>query len=158
MLSMAEVYLGMGSNIEPREEYISRAVAALSTTPQVKVEAISDIIETEPWGFASESKFLNCVVKILVNNQITPQGLLETCKKIEAELGRKEKTEYTPDGCRIYHSRTIDIDILIYGHERINESNLVVPHPLMKERDFVMTPLKKVVSKEIREEYPEIFS
>ena len=102
----------------------------------------SSLIETEPWGFESDNKFLNGV--ILCETTLTPRQVLRATQKIERELGklRKHSTRRTP--LSIYHDRPIDIDILLYDDLTIDEPDLKIPHPLMHERDFVMIPLKEI--------------
>ena len=114
------------------------------------VVAVSNIYETEPWGFESQQKFMNAVVLYELD---LPQGynpeaeglmILEVCKDIERRLGRTGKPQYNEQGERIYTSRPIDIDILLFGDNRIDCEELTVPHKLMYERDFVMIPLKEI--------------
>ena len=89
-----EVYLGLGSNQGDRNLYIEKALSMLDSTPGVRVEEESSVIETEPWGFESENSFLNCAVRVNVDSTVSPESLLETCKEIETELGRNEVMEY----------------------------------------------------------------
>ncbi len=152
-----EVYLGLGSNIGDRKLFIDNALSLLAKEEGVSVDAVSRIIETEPWRFESDEKFLNCTVRVSVNENVTPEKLLGICKNIERNLGRNETVEYDDSGNRKYHSRTIDIDILLYGTRRIDTENLKIPHPLMKDRDFVMIPLREIVSDETREAFQDIF-
>lgn len=151
-------YLGLGSNAGDRMANIERAVKMLGEAEGVTVDKVSDIIETEPWGFTSEEKFLNCAVRVVVAADVTPSGLLDLCKRTERMLGREDSPEYDASGGRIYHSRTIDVDILLYGRERLRTDRLTIPHPLMKERPFVMVPLRRIVSSDTEEAFPEIFS
>ena len=102
------------------------------------VERESSFIETEPWGFSSPNKFLNCCVKVVT--ALAPRQLLEATQRIERELGRTMKSE---DG--VYHDRVIDIDILLYDDITVDEPDLKIPHPLMGERDFVMVPLREIL-------------
>ena len=73
-------------------------------------------------------------------------------------MGRDEVIEFDSDGKRLYHSRSIDIDILLYGKQNIDNEILTIPHPLMVERDFVMIPLRQIVSEEEKEAFPEVFN
>jgi len=107
-----------------------------------EVEAKSTVIETEPWGFESKNKFLNAAIR--VNTSLTPRQVLETTQQIEREMGRTQKSVN-----KEYHDRIIDIDILLYDDITIDEPDLKIPHPLMQERDFVMTPLREVAKSEI---------
>lgn len=103
-----------------------------------KVVRTSRFIETEPWGFVSEHRFLNAC--ICVETLLSPRQVLEATQRIERQLGRKRKSE---NG--VYHDRPIDIDILLFDDMHINEPDLVIPHPLMQERDFVMIPLREIL-------------
>ena len=96
----------------------------------------SSLIETEPWGFQSPNKFLNAV--ILCETERTPCEVLRLTQKIERDMGRKK-----PIGGQ-YKDRPIDIDILLYDDITVDEPDLKIPHPLMQERDFVMTPLNEI--------------
>jgi 2-amino-4-hydroxy-6-hydroxymethyldihydropteridine diphosphokinase len=135
------IYLGLGSNLGNREENILRAVKIIQELVGT-VECQSALFDTEPWGFSSENRFLNAVVR--VKTSLTPREVLETTKKIEKSLGRKKKSQ-TKNGRAVYHDRLIDIDILLYDHLTVDEPDLKIPHPLMLERDFVMIPLQQVL-------------
>ena len=93
--------------------------------------------ESKPWGFRSDHDFLNCVV--CVSTTLTPRRLLLATQRIERNMGRTQKST---DGT--YHDRIIDIDILLYDDLNIAEPDLVIPHPLMHERPFVMEPLNEI--------------
>lgn len=105
-----------------------------------EVERQSSLYETEPWGFDSPNKFINACVCCVTT--LSPHQLLAITQHIERELGRTEKTK---DG--EYHDRIIDIDILLYDDLCVNSPNLVIPHPHMHERAFVMTPLREILDK-----------
>ena len=137
---MHNVYLGLGSNQGDREEYIRKAISLIGERVG-EVLRQSSLIETEPWGFQSENKFLNGV--ILVATRRTPRGVLRTTQKIERELGRR-KIVNCQSVNRQYHDRPIDIDILLYDDLHIDEPDLKIPHPLMHQRDFVMIPLQEL--------------
>ena len=137
-----EVYLGLGSNLGDREENMRKAVELIGQHVGAVVRR-SSLIETEPWGFESDNRFLNGV--ILCETTLTPQQVLKETQRIERELGRKRKTKVAQH----YHDRPIDIDILLYDDLHIDEPNLKIPHPLMHERDFVMIPLKEIMNKEL---------
>ena len=103
----------------------------------------SSLIETEPWGFESENKFLNGV--ILCETTLTPRQLLKATQKIERDLGRKKHISHLiPSTPRLYKDRPIDIDILLYDDLVVDEPDLKIPHPLMHQRDFVMIPLEEI--------------
>ena len=156
MSGAVDVYLGLGSNQGNRRENIDSALSMLDSNEKIHVDKVSDIIETEPWGFAAEQNFLNCVARVQVEKTLTPEEMLDVCKGIERNLGREENIEFGPDGKRVYHSRPIDIDILLFGNERVHSGRLDIPHPLMGERDFVMIPLRQVETEELRVAFPEL--
>ena len=131
------VYLGLGSNVGNRQQYIQRAVTLISERIGTILRQ-SSLIETEPWGFQSQTRFLNGV--ILCSTTLTPRQVLRITQQIERLLGRTVKSRGKGD----YHDRTIDIDILTYDDITVDEPDLKIPHPLMHERDFVMKPLNEV--------------
>ncbi len=137
---MHNVYLGLGSNLGDREEYIRKAISLIGERVG-EVLRQSSLIETEPWGFQSENKFLNGV--ILVSTALTPREVLQATQKIERTLGRR-KIVNCQSVNRQYHDRPIDIDILLYDDLHIDEPDLKIPHPLMHQRDFVMIPLQEL--------------
>lgn len=141
MIDKHKVFLGLGSNLDDREENIRKAISLIGERVGLVIRQ-SSLIETEPWGFESDNKFLNGV--ILCETTLTPRQVLRATQKIERELGklRKHSTRRTP--LSIYHDRPIDIDILLYDDLTIDEPDLKIPHPLMHERDFVMIPLKEI--------------
>lgn len=141
MTDKHKVYLGLGSNLGDREDIIRKAISLIGERVGLVIRQ-SSLIETEPWGFESDNKFLNGV--ILCETTLTPRQVLRATQKIERELGklRKHSTRRTP--LSIYHDRPIDIDILLYDDLTIDEPDLKIPHPLMHERDFVMIPLKEI--------------
>ena len=131
------VFLGLGSNLGDRQANIQRAIELISERVGEVIRR-SSLIETEPWGFESENKFLNGV--ILCETSLTPRQVLRKTQKIERDMGRKKKTV----NCQLYSDRPIDIDILLYDDLTVDEPDLKIPHPLMQERDFVMIPLKEI--------------
>ena len=132
---MAIVYLGLGTNIGNRRGNLVKA-AALLTERVGDILALSGFMETEPWGFDSENLFLNAAIKM--ETPLTPDELLSATQAIEREMGREKKSDGT------YHDRVIDIDILLYDNRVIEQPGLIVPHPLMQERLFVMAPLAEI--------------
>lgn len=142
-MKLISTYLAFGSNLGDKEQNIRRAVAMVEQRIG-HVEALSSMLQTEPWGFSSTNFFVNAAARVLTS--LTPHELLAATQAIERELGRTEKSV---DGR--YHDRLIDIDILMYGGVRIDEPALTVPHPLMLQRDFVMIPLREVLDAEGRE-------
>ena len=133
-----------------RAANIENAVSLLNIELKTPYKAISSLLETEPWGFESEQKFLNAAVhyELQLKEGYNPEAealmILEICKDIERRLGRKEGVEYNEAGERVYHNRPIDIDILLFGDHKIDCPELTIPHKLMYERDFVMIPLKEI--------------
>ena len=131
------VYLGLGTNLGDKQKNLNDAIRMLEN--QVgEVEKVSSVIETEPEGFKSDNMFLNAVVK--VRTALSPFELLDITQDVEKSLGRKEKSS---NG--IYHDRVIDIDILLYDDIKISTPRLVIPHPRMAQREFVMTPLTEIL-------------
>ena len=139
------VYLGLGSNLGDREQTIRQAVGLIGERVGEVVRQ-STLIETEPWGFTSENRFLNGV--ILVETSLKPRELLKVTQQIERNLGRKAKTHLLPPSTSHYppkyKDRPIDIDILLYDELTVDEPGLKIPHPLMTEREFVMKPLAEI--------------
>ena len=134
---MHKVYLSLGTNLGNRKRNIREAIEKIEELVGV-VERQSALYETKPWGFSSPNDIINACV--LVDTILAPRQLLEATQKIECEMGRVGKSV---DG--EYHDRIIDIDILIYDDLKVNEPDLVIPHPLMEEREFVMIPLKEIL-------------
>ena len=132
-----KVYLGLGSNLGNRKAILNEAFSLIQKRVGEVVRQ-SSFLETEPWGFTSHNKFLNAC--ICVNTQYSPRQILKTTQAIEKDMGRCHKTVNHQ-----YHDRIIDIDILMIDDLNIDDSDLKVPHPLMKERDFVMIPLKEIM-------------
>lgn len=135
---MHTVYLSLGSNLGNRRRVMRETLQLLSQKVGNVVKT-SSLYETEPWGFASPNMFLNACVK--VETPLSPRCLMEVTQEIERHLGRINKSE---NGT--YEDRIIDIDILLYDDIVVDEPDLKIPHPLMNERDFVMTPLKEILN------------
>lgn len=131
------VYFSIGSNIGNRKRLIHNAIELLGNRVGPVLRQ-SSLIETEPWGFSSPNMFLNACV--CCQTTLEPSQVLRVAQAIEKELGRTGKTV---DGD--YCDRVIDIDILLYDDVHIDEPDLKIPHPLMHQRDFVMTPLKEIL-------------
>jgi len=154
-----ELYLSLGTNLGDRNAKLQNALLQLNK--EFGSPVLSDVIETEPWGFESSEKFLNAVVRY----EVIPEGnlteyafhILELCKEIEFRMGREQRPLYDIEGKRLYYSRPIDIDILFLGELKINSHHLCIPHISMKERDFVMIPLRQIASESIKNSFPEIF-
>ena len=131
------VYLGLGTNLGDKQKNLNDAIRMLENLVG-EVEKVSSVIETEPEGFKSDNMFLNAVVK--VRTALSPFEILDITQDVEKSLGRKEKSS---NG--IYHDRVIDIDILLYDDIKISTPRLVIPHPRMAQREFVMTPLTEIL-------------
>ena len=147
-----ELYLGLGSNQGDRELNIEHAVSMLNVELKTPYKAISSLIETDPWGFESQQKFMNAVVlyELDLPEGYNPEAeglmILEICKDIERRMGRISGPQYDEKGERLYTDRPIDIDILLFGDNKIDCEELTVPHKLMWEREFVMVPLKEIAT------------
>ncbi len=147
------LYLSLGSNMGDRRQNIEDAISLLNVELKTPYTAVSSFIETEPWGFESDEKFINAAVlyelELPEGYNAEAEGLmiLEKCKGIERMMGRTGEPQYDEKGERVYASRPIDIDILLLGDDRIDCEELIVPHKLMYERDFVMIPLNELMER-----------
>jgi len=126
------VYLGLGSNMGNRQDNLNRALDFLSQ--RLRVEKISSVYDTEPIGNVQQPRFLNLVCQVYT--RLAPMGLLILAKGIELKLGRTSGKSNAP--------RPIDIDILFYGNEIIETPELIIPHPRVAERAFVLVPLAEI--------------
>ena len=129
-LEIENIFLGLGSNQGDRELNLKNSIKLLNSRVG-KVLNTSGIYESEPWGFKNQNYFLNQVIEI--ETHIDPNDLLNICKNIEYDMGRKPEIRWG--------KRVIDIDILYYQSKIINQEKLIIPHKLMHERKFVMIPL-----------------
>jgi len=123
------VYLCLGTNLGERLDNLKAAIAALP--PHVHPLTLSPIYETEPWGYPDQPPFLNQVVK--AETKLTPEALLTYLKALETTLGRQSSFRYGP--------RLIDLDILLYDDLILETPDLIIPHPHLHERGFVLVPL-----------------
>ena len=128
---MATAFVGIGSNLGDRESNLRRAIELLSAEDGVEVVAVSEIRETDPVGPVEQGPFLNGAVE--VETSLGPHELLGRLLSVENRLGRVRSERWGP--------RTIDLDLLLYGGERVDEAGLTVPHPRLHERRFVLEPL-----------------
>ncbi|MGA2915961.1 MAG: 2-amino-4-hydroxy-6-hydroxymethyldihydropteridine diphosphokinase [Sedimentisphaerales bacterium] len=128
-------YIGLGSNLGSREKNIRKALDALAADKHIKLFRISSIIETKPLAEKKQRNYLNCVAGIKTNFKAI--SLLKVLKKIEVKLGRKESKEK-------WLSRTIDLDILLFGNKTIHKKNLIIPHRQMHLRSFVLKGLCEI--------------
>lgn len=129
-----QAFLGLGSNLGDREALLRAAVAELDAADGVRIVAKSSLYETPPWGPVPQGPYLNLCVGI--ETALSASELLELCLAIERVHGRERLVRWGP--------RTLDIDLLVYGEARIDEPKLVVPHPRMLERAFVLVPLAEI--------------
>ena len=151
-MEKVDLYLSLGSNQGDRRHNIETALSLLNVEFKKPYKAVSSFIETEPWGFDSDDKFINAAVRYELefpkgyNAEAEALMILEICKDIERRLGRTGAPQYDEKGDRVYTSRPIDIDILLFGENKIDCPELTIPHKLMHERDFVMIPLNEIKS------------
>lgn len=131
--NLQAVHLLLGSNLGNRKEILDKAINLLSQKVGVIILRSKDY-ETAPWGVTNQPDFLNLVVSI--QTRLKPLQILEITQSIENQLGRIRKEKWG--------ARLIDIDILFYGNEIIDEPNLKIPHPLLQERDFALSPLAEI--------------
>ena len=131
MTNSATVYLGLGSNVGNRQENLERALGFLSE--RLRVVKVSSIYDTEPLGNVNQPRFLNLVCQVYTT--LVPTALLALAKGIESKLGRTGKSNAP---------RPIDIDILFYGDQVMKTPELVIPHPRLAERAFVLVPLAEI--------------
>lgn len=136
---MTCAYLALGSNLGDRAARLQHAVDGLNGDPAVSVVAISRVYETDPVGGPPDQPlYLNAVVAI--ETELGARELLDLAKRLEADAGR----EPDPQRRERWGPRELDVDVLLVGHERIDEPDLTVPHPRMAERPFVLAPLEDV--------------
>ena len=128
---MPIVYLGLGSNMHDPPAQLEAAVAALRLLPSTHVRRVSHLYTSKAWGKTDQPDFLNMVVEI--DTDLSPASLLHAIKQIEVTQGRTPGERWGP--------RPVDIDILLYDNQEINTPTLVIPHPRMWERAFVLRPL-----------------
>ncbi|MFC0216094.1 2-amino-4-hydroxy-6-hydroxymethyldihydropteridine diphosphokinase [Paenibacillus chartarius] len=129
-------YIGLGSNINRREDYLALAVEALAAHSGLELLGQSSIYETDPVGYTEQPPFLNMVAAVAT--RLSPKELLAALLDIERSLGRTRTIRWGP--------RTIDLDLLLYGERQVSEPELTVPHPRMGERAFVLVPLLEVMN------------
>jgi len=163
---MHEVYLSLGSNLGDREQQLKQAIRFIDERIGEVVRQ-SSFIETEPWGFQSDHRFLNAAICCLTDK--TPREVLQLTQQIERDLGKTkahatrrapqssalspQPSSITPHPSALspqpsYFNRPIDIDILLYDDWKVSEPDLNIPHPLMHQRDFVMIPLKEIMTEQ----------
>jgi len=131
---MVLCYIGLGSNLGDRQQYIKAALRKMKSLTRTKVRKVSSIIESEPQGGPVQGPYLNAVVEL--ETDLGPYQLLAELQSIESALGRVRTTVNGP--------RTVDLDILTYGDVCMEEEALCIPHPRILEREFVIVPLKEI--------------
>jgi 2-amino-4-hydroxy-6-hydroxymethyldihydropteridine diphosphokinase len=127
-------YLSLGSNIGERKAQLEKALHFLEDEESIELLHVSSFYETKPVGVTDQPDFLNMAAAI--RTSLSPENLLHVTQSIEKKLGRQRKEKWGP--------RTIDIDILLYAEEQINLASLIVPHPRLQERAFVLVPLEEI--------------
>lgn len=128
---MNKSYLGLGTNIGDRLNYLNQALNILNSHSNIKISKKSKLYETKAWGYTEQADFLNMCVEI--ETDLDPNDLLHVCQDVEKKLNRERKIRWGP--------RTIDVDILLFNDIILQEENLEIPHPRIKERAFVLIPL-----------------
>ncbi len=132
---MTLAYIGIGSNVGDRTDFVRRAVLGLEGTEGIVVKKVSSLYETEPIGGLPQRSFINAVAQLDVD--LDPHELLAACKDIERQIGRE------PSDIR-WGPRVVDLDLLTYGEEKISEPDLEIPHPQIRSRRFVLVPLLEI--------------
>ena len=130
---MTLAYVALGSNLGDREDTLRRALEALAAEPGIEVVAVSRFIDTEPVGYLDQPRFLNGAAAL--ETALPARELLERLLAVEGRFGRRR------DDVPLQGSRTLDLDLLLYGDAEIDEPGIRVPHPRMHERRFVLEPL-----------------
>lgn len=131
---MKKIFISLGSNYGQRQEMLEKAIQLFQNHDFVLFEQVTVFYESEVWGKRDQAAFLNAVMS--ARTMLSPGELLAFCQKIEKKLGRVCKADFGP--------RCIDLDILLYGEDVICEENLMIPHPLLHERAFVLKGLNEL--------------
>lgn len=129
-----EAYLSIGSNIGDKEANLNEAIDRLNSVNEIVVEKVSSFIVTEPWGYEEQEEFVNGAVKL--KTMLSPRELMKTLLSIEADMKRERIVRWGP--------RIIDLDIIFYDDLISNEEDVILPHPRMEEREFVLRPLMEL--------------
>ena len=138
MKESTTAYIGLGANLGERELTVRQALEEIDRLPETSVAKVSRFHETEPVGVVDQPDFINAVAR--VETVLSARELLDELLRIERQLGRRREREQR------WGPRTIDLDLLLFGSERIDEDGLVVPHPRLLERPFVTEPLREVMT------------
>lgn len=131
----SNVFIALGTNQGDRERNLLRAVAEIGKLPQTRITALSGFYDTEPVGPVEQPNFLNAVIR--VETSLTPRGLLTELQRIETEVFRRKRDVH-------WGPRSLDLDILLYGDLILDDEGLVIPHPRLNERRFVLVPLAEI--------------
>ena len=134
-----KAYIGLGSNMGDRESYLNHAIEAIDSLEDVNVCKKASILETEPYGYLNQDRFLNTV--ICVETLLDPEELLDRLMQIEKDAGRTREIHWGP--------RTLDLDILLYDDSILTSTKLVIPHPGIEKRKFVLDPLCEIAPYEV---------
>ena len=129
-----KVYIGLGSNIGDKEKYLKEAINKISIEKNIEIGKQSSFITTKPWGYLDQEDFLNAVIEI--ETIIEPEELMDLLLKIEEELDRERTIKWGP--------RTIDLDIIMYDDLISSDEKVILPHPRMHEREFVLKSLNEI--------------
>ena len=132
-------YIGLGSNMGDREEYLKQAIIAIDSLEDVRVCQQASIRETEPYGYLDQDPFLNTVISL--ETLLEPEELLAKMMQIEKEAGRTREIHWGP--------RTLDLDILLYDDQVLTSPDLIIPHPGIEKRSFVLDPLCEIAPYEV---------
>lgn len=128
---MNKAYLGLGTNMGDKQAYLKEACKIISDNPNINIVKISKVYKTKAWGYTNQDDFLNICIEVDTN--LSPEELLEVCHEVENKLNRVRVIRWGP--------RTIDVDILFFNNIISTDENLILPHPRIKERAFVLIPL-----------------
>ncbi len=131
---MSVAYISLGSNMGDKVDSLKQAVALLNAHEEIKVTAVSSVYDTDPVGYEDQDLFMN--IAVAVETTLSPVQLLEVCQSIEEELKRVRIIRWGP--------RTMDLDIVLFDDQVIDTERLIIPHPRMHERGFVLVPLAEI--------------
>lgn len=143
MSKIIHAAIGLGGNLGDPQSQMQNALALLSSHENIQIESVSHLYKTAPWGNIDQPSFLNACA--LIKTDICARQLLKLCLDIEKDLGRVRLERWGP--------RVLDLDVLFYGDEQIDEPGLQIPHPRMTQRAFVMVPLSDVAPEKSIDDY-----
>lgn len=136
MILQTNVYIALGSNMGDRLSFLGKAILYLSQHPKIEVRSLSSIYETEPVGYVDQDSFYNMVIEVATS--LAPSHVMQLCLEIEHMLGRVRTIANGP--------RTVDLDLLYYDDIVISEESLMLPHPRLQDRSFVLVPLVEIAA------------